>query len=150
MESILQHINHFVEAQTVASVCCRYDQGALHCFSCYYAYDAEHQLLHFKTSEDTLHMQLLAKHPQLAGTILPDKLNKLKVQGIQFTGVLVDPSDNDARQAGKHYHLKHPLAVAMDGKVRTIRINWIKMTDNTLGFGTKLVWDRSHYTVPLR
>jgi uncharacterized protein YhbP (UPF0306 family) len=150
MESILQHINHFASAQTVANVCCHDDRGALHCFSCYFVYDAEHQCLHFKTSDDTLHMQLLLKHPHVAGTILPDKLNKLKVQGIQFSGVLTDLTESEDRQAGKQYYAKYPLAMAMDGKLRTIRINWIKMTDNTLGFGTKLVWDREHAAMPLR
>ncbi len=150
MESILQHINHFVEGQTVANVCCHDDQGALHCFSCYYAYDAEDLLLYFKTSDDTLHMQLLAKHPEVAGTILPDKLNKMKVQGIQFSGVLLNPSDSEAKQAGKRYHAKYPFSVAMEGKVRIIRFNWVKMTDNTLGFGTKLVWDRKHSATSVR
>jgi uncharacterized protein YhbP (UPF0306 family) len=150
MESILQHINHFAADQTVANVCCHDANGALHCFSCYYAYNAEQQLLHFKSADDTLHMQLMAKHPDVAGTILPDKLNKLKVQGLQFSGTLLDTNDNEAKQAGKRYHAKFPLAIGMDGKVHTIKLSWVKMTDNTLGFGTKLVWDRKHSAEPIR
>ncbi len=144
MENIQQHIANFIAQQTVATVCCTGPEGALHCFSCYYAYNENQQLLIFKTSDDSLHMQYLLKKPLLAGTILPDKLNKLKVQGIQFNGELLATSHAQGNDAGKLYHRRHPIALAMQGTVYTIRLDLIKMTDNTLGFGTRLIWDRSH------
>ncbi len=144
MENIQQHIANFISQQTVASVCCTGPEGELHCFSCYYAYNENQQLLFFKTSDDSLHMQYLLKNPLLAGTILPDKLNKLKVQGIQFNGRLMAKSHAQANDAEKIYHRRYPIALAMKGTVYTIRLDLIKMTDNTLGFGTKLIWDRSH------
>jgi len=144
MENIQQHIANFITQQTVASVCCTDQEGALHCFSCYYAYNDNQQMLFFKTSDDSLHMQYLLKNPVLAGTILPDKLNKLKVQGIQFNGQLVATSHPQAIDAGKLYYRRHPIALAMKGTVYTIRIDLLKMTDNTLGVGTRLVWDRQH------
>jgi hypothetical protein len=150
MESVLQHIAHFIGRQTVASVCCSNAEGALHCFSCYYAYCEAQEMLYFKTSDDSLHMPWLYAQPYLAGTILPDKLNKLKVQGIQFRGVLLLGAEADNKAAAKAYHLRYPFALAMEGKVHSIRLDWIKMTDNTLGFGTKLVWDRIQSAVPLR
>jgi uncharacterized protein YhbP (UPF0306 family) len=32
-------------------------------------------------------------------------------------------------------------ALAMPGKVYAIRLQWMKMTDSTLGFGKKVVWE---------
>lgn len=144
MENIQQHIAHFIEKQTVASVCCTGPEGDLHCFSCYFAYNEKQQLLHFKTSEDSLHMQYLLKNPALAGTILPDKLNKMIVQGIQFSGHLLSLSHSNAKGAGKLYYHRHPMALAIKGTLYTIQIDLLKMTDNTLGMGTRLVWDRRH------
>jgi hypothetical protein len=86
---------------------------------------------------------LLLKHkPSVAGTILPDKLNKLLVKGIQFEGTLLDAGDSVAASAAVLYYKQNPLAVAMPGEVWTIRIDHIKMTDSTLGFGKKLKWSR--------
>lgn len=141
------HINKFIAHQTVASLCCTNNSGELHCFSCYYAFDAGDGLLYFKTGDANLHMQWLKHWPQVAGTILPDKLNKLQVKGIQFKGILLPLDEMVAQQSSKRYHLKYPFALAMPGTVQTIRIDWIKMTDNSLGFGAKLIWEREAQTV---
>lgn len=147
METIVQHITQFIEQQTIASVCCMGPEGDLHCFSCYYAYHEKQQLLFFKTSDDSKHMQYLLNSPALAGTILPDKLNKLSIKGVQFNGRLLPLKHPQAKDAGKLYHRTHPIALAMKGTVYTIRLDFLKMTDNALGFGTKLVWDRMHSPV---
>ncbi|HSK13146.1 MAG TPA: pyridoxamine 5'-phosphate oxidase family protein [Phnomibacter sp.] len=149
METIEQHISHFITRQTVASVACSDNDGHLICFNCYYAYDEEQQLLVFKTSDNSLHMQYLRERPQLAGTILPDKLNKLKVRGLQFTGQLLYNGESLAKNVSKLYYRRFPFAMAMEGNVYAIRLDRLKMTDNTLGFGTKLVWDRVQSTVSL-
>lgn len=100
-------------------------------------------MLHFKSDIHSLHMQKLQQDHRLAGTILPDKLNKLKVQGIQFEGEWVPLSEKATNGASRFYHKKYPFALAMPGTVFTIRLNFLKMTDSALGFGTKLLWHRS-------
>jgi len=136
------HIHKFISNQTVASICCTNGNGELHAFCCYFAFDAAAGLLYFKTGEQNQHMKWMQEHPQIAGTILPDKLNKLQVKGIQLNGTLLPVGDVATQQASKRYHIKYPLALAMQGTVQTIRIDQLKMTDNSVGFGTKLVWER--------
>ena len=80
-----ESISNFILNQKCASVCCL-DGKNPYCFSCYYAFDAKKGLLYFKSSEDTTHIKLLTRFPEVAGTILPDKLQTLIVQGIQFEG----------------------------------------------------------------
>lgn len=92
-------------------------------------------------------MEYLLQNPALAGTIVPDKLNKMISKGIQFNGSLLKTSHPNTHDASKHYHRRYPFALAMQGTVYTIRIDYLKMTDNTLGIGTRLVWDRSHSPV---
>jgi hypothetical protein len=79
----------------------------------------------------------------VAGSILPDKLNFMAIKGVQFEGTIVQASDPLAAQAAAHYHRKHPVALAMSGEVWTIRLDHVKFTDNTLGIGKKLNWNRT-------
>lgn len=94
-------------------------------------------------------MLWMQQQPQIAGTILPDKLNKLQVKGIQLNGTLLPVGDVATKDASKRYHLKYPFALAMPGTVQTIRIHQLKMTDSSLGFGTKLIWERVSEMVEL-
>ena len=130
----------FANKQKVASISCVDDHGFPYCFSCFYSFNPESGLLHFKSTESSYHCMLLMKRRQVAGTILPNKLNTLAIQGIQFQGELLEDDDPLAEDASKSYHLKYPFAIAMSGKVWTIKIQQIKMTDNTKGFGTKHHW----------
>lgn len=142
MKNTKEHIDSFIKKQTVASVSCIDASGLPYCFSCFYAYDAENTFLYFKTSIDTTHTPLMMANANIAGTILPDKLVKLAVQGIQFEGTVLKPGSEEAPHAATMYHHKYPFALPMPGDVWAIKIRHCKMTDNTLGFGKKLEWAR--------
>ncbi len=137
----------FAAKQKVATISCVDDQGFPYCFSCFYSFDNESGLLHFKSTESSYHAVLLTKRREVAGTILPNKLNTLAIQGIQFQGELLDDSDPLAANASRSYHLKYPFAIAMSGKVWTIKVHTIKMTDNTKGFGNKVHWKANEEAV---
>lgn len=135
-------IESFILSSTCATVACLNEEGSPYCFSCFYTYQKEHQLLHFKSSLDTHHAQYLLKNEKVAGTILPDKLLKTAVKGIQFTGRLLNNDDPLTLQAAKAYHLQHPYALAVPGQIWTIQIDQFKLTDSTLVFKKKLLWSR--------
>jgi uncharacterized protein YhbP (UPF0306 family) len=84
----------------------------------------------------------LTGNPHIAGTILPDKLNKLLPKGIQFQGEVLDPDHPLAKNATTIYHKKNPVALAIKGKVYTILLNAVKMTGSGVGFGKKIIWKR--------
>jgi hypothetical protein len=137
-----ENIIRFLEKQTCANICCIDDQLNPWCFTCFYAFDAGHILLHYKSSADSGHSKILLQNPKIAGTILPDKLNKLLVKGIQFEGILLNASDPLATSAAGCFYRKHPLAMAHSGELWTIQINHIKMTDSSAVFGKKTAWSR--------
>lgn len=130
----------FALKQKVATISCVDGNGFPYCFSCFYSFNSELGLVHFKSTESSYHSVLLMQRKQVAGTILPNKLNTLAIQGIQFQGELLEDDDPLAENASKSYHLKYPFAIAMSGRVWTIKVHTIKMTDNTKGFGTKHHW----------
>mgnify|MGYP003377013664 CR=1 FL=1 len=66
----------------------------------------------------------------------------LRLQGIQFSGEAFFLPKEMESKARKTYLQKFPIARLNPSELWYIRLDWIKMTDNTLGFGTKLIWER--------
>jgi uncharacterized protein YhbP (UPF0306 family) len=138
-KSIIQ----FLKDQTCASICCIDEQGKPYCFSCFYAFNEEEVLLYFKSSPNAHHSVLMKTNHFVAGTVLPDKLSKLLVKGMQFEGFVLSARHPLMKGATGNYFTQHPLALAIPGEIWAIRIDQVKMTDNTLGFGKKISWSRT-------
>lgn len=137
-----ENIINFLQQQTCATICCIDEQGKPYCFTCFYVFNEEEGLLYFKSSANSHHAGLMKKNRFIAGTVLPDKLNKVIVKGVQFEAVILDEQHLLMKQAAGYYYKKNPLALAIAGDVWAIQINQIKMTDSTLGFGKKITWSR--------
>jgi uncharacterized protein YhbP (UPF0306 family) len=135
-------IAQFINKQTCATVCCVDRKGNPYCFNCFYVFNSQQGLLYFKSSTSTHHSGMMIDNPAVAGTILPDKLSTLQIRGVQFDGTVLAADHPLTRKAHSHYYKKHPTALAMPGEMWSIQLNSIKMTDNTLGFGSKLNWNR--------
>jgi uncharacterized protein YhbP (UPF0306 family) len=138
-----ESIVKFIEKQRSCTLCCVDEYNKPYCFSCLYVFNAEHGLLYFKSSSKSKHCGILLNNPFVAGTILPDKLNVLAIKGIQFEGTVLPSNHFLVDQASSYYHKKNPAALAIAGDIWIVRINSIKMTDNKLGFGKKIIWSRS-------
>jgi hypothetical protein len=123
------------------------ETGHPHCFTCFYSFDPEEMLLHYKSANETQHSALLLKKPLVAGTIVPDALDVLHIKGVQFQGIILPFDHSHYKDASTHYHGKHPVALLMPGEIWTIKLLTIKFTDNTLGFGKKQLWERELYKV---
>ena len=132
-------IFEFLAKQTCASICTVDERGFPYCFSCFYAFDINNVLLYFKSSPDSRHSQLLLKNSLVAGTVLPNKLNKIRVKGIQFEGRALTDLSSDARHL---YYRKFPFAKMVAGDIWAIQLDKIKLTDSSLVFGKKMNWKR--------
>ncbi len=111
----------------------------LWCCSMFYAYDPENIEFIVASDEETEHMRNIAMNETVAGTVALETKAVGKIQGIQFSGVLRKATDDHSRTL---YFRRFPYAMAMNPTLWTIRLDEIKMTDNTLGFGKKLHWKR--------
>lgn len=134
-------IVEFLQAQTVLTYATSIENEP-YCATCFYAYDEEHGMLIFKSSEETLHVQQGLLNHRVAGSVLPDKLQTGKVKGIQFKGQFGVPPEDKLSDLKKTYYKKYPFALAMSGALWIIELNLIKFTDNTLGFGKKIYWEK--------
>ncbi len=135
-------IIEFLQNQSCATVCCTDEAGKPYCFCCFYAFDNSNGILYFKSSANSQHVVLMQKNPFVAGTVLPDRLNKLLVKGIQFEAEVLDNLAPGVHEGMQNYFRKHPVALLMQGELWALQLNHIKMTDSTFGFGKKIIWNR--------
>jgi hypothetical protein len=111
----------------------------LWCCSAFYAFDQETNTFIIASDEQTVHIQNIKMNRRVAGTIAHETKVVGKIQGIQFAGNITTVED----EREKNLYLKRfPYAVAMHPTLWKIELDTIKMTDNTLGFGKKLIWNR--------
>lgn len=137
-----KRMDSFLRGQTCATICCTGPEGEPWCFNAFYAFDNTGRLLYLKSSGETRHGAWMKPGCRVAGTILPDRLRLLAIRGLQWEGCLLPVTDPLARPAYARYHRRFPFSIAHPGEVWTIRLDTLKYTDNTLGFGKKLYWTR--------
>lgn len=135
-------ISDFLQGQNSVTICCMDVERKPWCFSCFYAFNSKDDLLYYKSSDTSRHSTIIKENPVIAGSVLPDKLNKLMVRGIQLTGVILKPGHHLSKDAAKMYYASHPLAITMPGQIWTVQLDHIKMTDTSIGFAKKLSWSR--------
>ena len=132
----------FLQKQNVVTIGCADADGNPYCFPCFFAFNSKQQLLYFKTSPAAYHTLLISKRPEVAGTVLPDRLNVLALKGIQLEGVVLTAEHELASNASKYYYRKFPMALLIPGEIYTIELKGIKMTDGAKGFGKKIIWKK--------
>ena len=117
-------------------------EGMPYCAQCFYAFDEVNKILLFLSDNDTRHIKEALANNNVAGTIATEVTTVAKIRGIQLTGGFLNPSEEQQKEFYKIYYKQFPFAKAKPAPIWGIKLNWIKMTDNTLGFGKKLIWER--------
>ncbi len=118
------------------------------CANCFYVYLEEDNALVFTTDTDTRHGKEFKENSFVAGSVVLETMQVGKIQGIQFQGIVSEPEGEMLSKAKWAYLKKFPPAVLMDTHLWIVRLTLIKMTDNRLGFGKKILWthDTRHTT----
>lgn len=133
---MIEKIEQFLQEHHLLSLATIGDR--LWCCSMFYAYDPQGVLFIVASDETTEHMKNVAQNLHIAGTVALETKTVGKIQGIQFTGVMEQCSNG----LEALYFKAFPYARIMNPTLWQIRLNEIKMTDNTLGFGKKISWKR--------
>jgi uncharacterized protein YhbP (UPF0306 family) len=110
------------------------------CANCFYVYLEEENSLVFTTDNDTRHGKEFVKNPLVAGSVVLETMVIDKIRGIQFQGIVSEPEGEMLSKAKWAYLKKFPPAVLMDTHLWVVKLTLIKMTDNRLGFGKKILW----------
>lgn len=112
------------------------------CASCFYVYLEEENALVFTTDLKTRHGQEFLKNRKVSGAVALETKIIGMIRGIQFSGIVSEPEGDLADKAQKAYIGRFPVAMLMDTHLWVVTLTHVKFTDNRLGFGKKLVWNR--------
>jgi hypothetical protein len=110
------------------------------CANCFYVYFEEENALVFTTDSNTRHGKEFIKNPMVAGSVVLETIVIGKIRGIQFQGIVSEPEEALLSKARWAYLKRFPPAALMDTHLWVVKLTFIKMTDNRLGFGKKLIW----------
>ena len=138
-----KRIVEFIKKHHVCSLatCC---DGQPWCASVFYALLEEEAMLVFASDASTRHITEGLLNQKVAGAIATETEIVGLIRGVQFSGILVEPSSPELKKRALRAYLRRfPYAVLNNSPVWVVDLYEIKFTDNRLGFGKKLRWSRS-------
>jgi uncharacterized protein YhbP (UPF0306 family) len=141
MEMLDKKIVEFLKKHHVLTLSTCVD-GQPWCANCFYAFMEEEAAFVFTSGHETRHVQEVIQNNKVAGAVVLETSIVNKIQGIQFSGRLETPGSKMAEKTKNAYLKRFPFAVLMDTTLWILYADHLKMTDNRLGFGKKLIWDR--------
>ena len=131
-----QRIVKFIKRHHVLTLATTNEAGEPYVANCFYAYDAKRNRIVFTSDETTRHGHEMASRGSVALSIVLETRIVGRVQGIQATGI-AERGDEEAHAC---YIKRFPYAAVAPLTLWMVRPTMFKLTDNTLGFGKKLIW----------
>ena len=136
-----ERIIKFIKKHHVLTIATSAD-GEPWCANCFYAYMEEENCFIFTTDDDTRHGREFEMNSRVAGSVVLETTVVGKIQGIQFQGLVSRPEKDEEKKVNSAYLKRFPFAALMDTSLWVVKLTHVKFTDNRLGFGKKLVWER--------
>ena len=136
MSAVLEKIAAFVREHHVMTLATGGD-GAPYATPLFYAYDGRRNCFVFASGTETAHAAQMQTDPAVAAAIYLETETVGKIRGLQLTGTVVCADDADRGC----YYGRFPYARALQPVLWRLEPAWMKLTDNRLGFGKKLVWE---------
>ncbi len=127
----------FIKEHHVLTLATQAD-GQPYCANAFYAYDKEQNVFVFTSDLETRHGGEMMESNRVAASIVLETKIVGRIQGLQLTGV-VSQGDESARSI---YLKSFPYAALTPLSLWVIEPDFMKYTDNTLGFGKKIVWNK--------
>lgn len=132
-----KRITDFIKRHHVLTLATVSSEGAPYCAACFYAYDKERNRLIFTSDDSTRHAQQMLENKKVAIGITLETRIVGKVQGAQICGIAERGDEKDKAT----YIKRFPYAAVAPLNIWAVEPTFIKLTDNTLGFGKKLIWN---------
>lgn len=126
----------FIKKHHVLTLATVNGEGMPYVANCFYAYDTKRNLFVFTSDLTTRHGAEMAANGNVALSIVLETRIVGRVQGLQVMGK-AERGDDAAR---KCYIKRFPYAAAANLEIWMVAPTLMKLTDNTLGFGKKLLW----------
>ena len=131
-------ITDFIKRHHVLTLATATREALPYCAACFYAYDSERNVFIFTSDNSTTHAQQMAANSSVALAITLETKVVGKVQGLQVCGRARVGEEQDRLV----YIKRFPYAAVAPLNLWVVEPDFMKLTDNTLGFGKKLIWNR--------
>lgn len=136
------HLIRYLKKQHALSLCAS-NGDDLWCANCFYVFDETRMAFWLMTEPDTRHGSLMLANPRVAGTVNGQPKTVLLIKGVQYRGHIQQLTEEQEEAARRAYQKRFPIARKVKAPLWEITLEEVKMTDNALGFGKKIVWQRN-------
>lgn len=140
MKAVDERIIKFIKDHHVMTSATLGADGEPYCANLFYGYIAEANCFVFTTEEKTRHYGEMLSSGFMAASIVLETRTAGRVRGLQMQGRVALAEGETLARARKSYVRRFPYAAAAELVLWTFRPTFMKYTDNTLGFGKKLIW----------
>ena len=113
-----------------------------YCCTCFYFYNEKENSFLFTSDLETRHIEEAMLQPFIAGAIALETTMVGKIRGVQFTGILKKVPEENMKNAKSLYIKRFPIASLSNLLIWNLEPDFIKFTDNQLGFGKKMIWQK--------
>ncbi len=96
----------------------------------------------FTSDDNTKHINDVKGNDNVAINIVLETRIVGKIQGLQATGKIFKPCEEEMSLIKKSYLKKYPYAAVMELNLWVVEMKTAKLTDNALGFGKKIKWEK--------
>jgi len=111
------------------------------CANCFYVFNETTHSFIFSSDIDTRHAKEASENNTVSGNIVLETETIGKIQGLQFSGIMKLCDKTNLPKAKKKYLTRFPYAILKKTTLWELQLTYAKLTDNRLGFGTKLIWE---------
>lgn len=142
MKPVDKRILDFISRHHVLTLAVSKD-GQPYCAHCFYCYLKDQNRFVFTSDPETRHIRDFesAGNGRVAAGIALETRMVGKIRGLQLTGRMIIPGGSELQAARNAYLKRFPIARLAKLNLWAFDPEFMKLTDNRLGFGTKLVWE---------
>lgn len=140
METIDAKILTFIQEHHVLTLA-TCDNNIPYCSHCFYTYDEKNNWFIVASDTSTRHITQVLTNPNVSVGIALETTMVGQIQGVQIEAMMSSFSSEEVKKANLLYLKKFPFALLKSTTLWKIQPFMIKMTDNRLGFGKKLIWN---------
>lgn len=110
-----------------------------YCANCFYVWLSDEWCFLFTSDSDTKHIEDAETNDIVAGSVVLETEKVGLIRGLQFQGRLNKVEKEFYKNYRKLYLKAYPFAVIKKTDLWLLKVDYMKLTDNRLGFGTKII-----------
>ena len=138
-------IKEFIAKHHILTLATSYN-NIPYCCTCFYIYNKTQNYFIITSDKKTRHIQEIMMQPIVSWAIALETSMVGKLQGLQFTGVIKEVDKAELNKEKYSYIKRFPIASLAELQLWRMDPDFIKFTDNQLGFGKKMIWEKEKLT----